>query len=773
MDIWRWVEATKRELRRDGHARLATLMEDLPNLVCNDQHGRVEAVVPEAVALARAAKQPWVEVFVRHWAMQSRVLHRWEAQGHLSEAVALLDFANRDETRQCPQSVCVTQDLAACYACTDGPRYVSERLAVASETLARIDPSWPCFQCITDEYASALQDDERHAEALAFLQAQTDRAVAAGVDDVPRFVTSRVESLLALGRTDEAWALMEDHEAEATGGSSREIDVELMRARVLAALGRPDEAVQALPDHDVVMETPSHYEDYAQALVALVDAGRLPNDAELGVRFRAMLERAEANGARWLAARLAVLGTRLAVGRGARVVAREGLVDVERLRRELGRPERLPVDALRAAVAADTSDGPTLPETPDALREQLPDDAEAGLEILIAARDRWPHDESLAVMHARALVACGLEARAEAVLREHVQQHPDAEAAVSELGRTLLAQGRHEALRELVQGAMQGEALRAQGLWLVAGSHIKRDDLDGAAACLEELLALEPDAQVPRHRLAGIEQRRGRHAEALAHLDRLVSHVEPGEVDWDRMTAATILGAWDALRDSARRLGLEFEGLEGEGPIDARMGICQVRFVEEDGTRNDYFAERRGPVCARVVQMAGPRRPEHFADLVAFDAGPLNPRGPAPSEGEGEGEGDGEDQWIPIFPVVHVVSSGGFRCWSLDGVHPGEAAWAALVESLEAMGGVVDVRSDERYEHEHPDEEGTMLAGIFAYACMPKDLAPAELHARLDELTRSFPHPLVWPELAEALPVGPAREQELSRVVEVTERYGL
>lgn len=769
MDIWRWVESKKRELRKDGQGRLATLMDDLPNLVCNDQHGRVEALVPEAVALCRAAKQPWVEVFVRHWAMQSRVLHRWEAQGHLPEAVALLDFANREETRQCPQSVCVTQDLAACYACADGPRYVKERLAVASETLARIDPSWPCFQCISDEYASALQDDERHTEVLAFLQAQTDRAVAAGADDIPRFVTSRVESLLALGRAEEAWTLMEDHEAEATGGSSREVDVELMRARVLAALGRSEEAAQVLPAFDVVVETPSHYEDYAEAVRALVDAGRLPNDAALGVRVRTMLERAEANGARWLAARLSVLATRLAVARGARVVAREGLVDVERLRGELGRPERLPVDALRAAVTAD-AERPTLPETPDEVREQLPDDAEAGLELLLAARERWPNDESLAVMHARALVACGLEVRAEGVLRDHVQQHPNAEAAVSELGRTLVAQGRHDALRELVQGSMQGEGLRAQGLWLLSSSHIKRDDLDATAACLEELLALEPDAQVPRHRLAGIEQRRGRHAEALAHLDRLAPHVEPGEIDWDRMTAATILGAWDALRHSARRLGLEFEGLEDEGPIDARMGICQVRFVEEDGTRSDYFAERRGPVCARVVQMAGPRKPEHFADLVAFDAGPLNPRSRTPSEA---GEDEGEDEWIPLFPVVHVVSAGGFRCWSIDGVHPGVAAWEALVESLQAMGGVIDVRSDERYQHEHPEDEGTMLAGVFAYACMPKALEPAELHARLEELTRSFPHPLVWPELAEALPVGQAREQELSRVIEVTERYGL
>jgi hypothetical protein len=327
---------------------------------------------------------------------------------------------------------------------------------------------------------------------------------------------------------------------------------------------------------------------------------------------------------------------------------------------------------------------------------------------------------------------------------------------------------------------MQGESLRTQGLWLLAGSCMKVDDIDGAASHLEALLALEPDAHVPRHRLAGLEQRRGRHAEALAHLDRLVEHAEPGELDWDRMTAGTIVGDWEAVRGSARRLGLHFEGLDGEGPIDVPMGLCQVRFVEEDGSRHDYFAERRSPVCARVVQMAGPRRPEHFADLVAFDAGPLNPRSESsPSEGDEDGE---RERWVPIFPVVHVVSSGGFRCWSIDGVHPGEEAWTAMVDALEAMGGVVDVRSDERYQHEDPEDEGSaheqraqprMLPGIYAYACMPKGLDPAQLHARLTALTQGWAHPVVWPELCEALPPGEAREHALRRVAEVTERYGL
>ena len=37
------------------------------------------------------------------------------------------------------QSVCVTQDLAACYACADGPRYVKERLAAFAEAGVTLD----------------------------------------------------------------------------------------------------------------------------------------------------------------------------------------------------------------------------------------------------------------------------------------------------------------------------------------------------------------------------------------------------------------------------------------------------------------------------------------------------------------------------------------------------------------------------------------------------------------------------------------------------------
>jgi hypothetical protein len=68
----------------------------------------------------------------------------WKASA-LGEAVALFERAHREDTLECPQSICVTQDLAACYGNIDGPGWVPERIEVCDETLGRIDPELGLF----------------------------------------------------------------------------------------------------------------------------------------------------------------------------------------------------------------------------------------------------------------------------------------------------------------------------------------------------------------------------------------------------------------------------------------------------------------------------------------------------------------------------------------------------------------------------------------------------------------------------------------------------
>jgi len=83
MDIWRWVNDAEEELARSGRKRLAELIEVIPGYVVNHKHVQLDAVVPEALALAREAKNPWLEVFIRHWNLQSRILHRHEVKEFL------------------------------------------------------------------------------------------------------------------------------------------------------------------------------------------------------------------------------------------------------------------------------------------------------------------------------------------------------------------------------------------------------------------------------------------------------------------------------------------------------------------------------------------------------------------------------------------------------------------------------------------------------------------------------------------------------------------
>ena len=134
--IWDWVGEAKRALVESGRERLAHLMGEMPRYTCDEKHAQLDAIYPEALALARASKNPWIEVFVRHWNLQSRILRRHQVGDWMGEAVSLIEFANRPETRDCPQSICTTQDLVNCYGNIDGPGYAEERVGEAGSSPA-------------------------------------------------------------------------------------------------------------------------------------------------------------------------------------------------------------------------------------------------------------------------------------------------------------------------------------------------------------------------------------------------------------------------------------------------------------------------------------------------------------------------------------------------------------------------------------------------------------------------------------------------------------
>ncbi|MFV8752540.1 hypothetical protein ACNOYE_18490 [Nannocystaceae bacterium ST9] len=805
MDIWDWVEGTTERLREGDieQQRLARLMRELPTATCDDEHERVDTLVPEAIALARRLAEPWVELFLRHWNLQSRVLHRNLARpDELREAVDLLEFANRQATQKCPQSVCVTQDLACCYSKADGPGYVAERLAVADETLARIDPSWPCFDCISAEYFSALMDDDRPAEGLAFIERQQAKLAEHGIFKLgSNMVHNRADVLLVLGRHAEALAVLDAVRNPSRLGESYAMHHRMIRAKALLGLGRVDEAADAHPEFAAIVDTASHYEDWVLGLRGLIRAGRIANDAGVGEQLLTLQRTLEHNGSRWDAADLAATGAELALDRGARAIAVALLADVVRLRGLLRRPAaidaRIATIEQRLAALAE----PTLPDHLDHLGhldhldvtaveailrgpegEGLP--AEQALDWIVAARARLPDDPGLVVHEARVLRQLARPELARARLEKtfaRLLAESSAPARTDELRPLdrLAIELADAALDDedfagfdglLARLELVGDATRELGssrvvdrvalhLHRLRGESLRlRGDVSGAERAFRALIDAGHAGAWAHLRLAELAKARGDWASVLTELDRAIEELEPGSVDWERMTAATILGRWDVVRDSMKRLELPplddagGKPLDPLAPIDADLGVIRCEFVEPDGSKLRYWTRRTSPCAGRVLELAFPRDTQHYGDRVVY--APIDLDADANDE-------DAEDEERPLcFAVVAILEPGEFRSFVVRGWDPGEAEFELLSEALADEGFPVEritapgrTGKDPRVEVEDDDDapEIATLALLVAVENARGREGLAALREALRRATQGWPLTLVSPELEAAL----------------------
>jgi len=339
-------------------------------------------------------------------------------------------------------------------------------------------------------------------------------------------------------------------------------------------------------------------------------------------------------------------------------------------------------------------------------------------------------------------LACGFEALAETALREQLERSPNIDA-VRALGDTMLESGRGSELRELLSGL--GElADEPEVRWIIARTHRAEDD---DAACIEILETIK-DAPAATLMLAEIYRSHRRYSDALGVLDELIGAVDSaGPWDWERMVCATLADRWDAVRDSAARIGME---LPGEGPIDLDGPLCQVLVPAGDGREVPMFCVRNGPVTARVVQILGPNAErERFGDVLVFDADELNP--PDHHHEHGPDCDHEDDDHVSIYRLIAELSSGGFRSFAIDGPHPGEAAIDALHHALSQNGVEFQVRSDGDYQIFDAERDDAELPGVYAVLAVPEDRDVGELAQLLDDLTSVWKLPIVWVDLAVAV----------------------
>jgi tetratricopeptide (TPR) repeat protein len=730
VDIWRWVLDTEDELERNGDGRLAYLMRMIPHFTCEDRHAEVDALMPEALALARARKSPWIELFLRHWHLQSRVLHRHEVRDALPEAVSLLEYASRDETRGCPQSVCCTQDLAACYGDLDGPGYAEERLAVSAETLSRIDPTWPCFDCISAEHASALADAGRADDRLVFLRKQAGQLGEAGRKPGSNLRRQTTEALLELGRHEEAL----EHAKQlvrAEHGQHGENDGRSIHARALALCGQAEEGARVLPDAQAILDSPALGARWIRAVRALVDASAYPNDWELGRVLRRLHDRLRDNGALYESAWVATHAAELAIQRGARSIAELALTDAEAMLPKLRKPEAL-APRVREARAACEALPPVTLLTVDAAWDAL--DAGSDPERVLDGVAGLPPSDEVERLRAHALDRAGASEAAIALLSAYLERTPDATGVAFMLADLWAARRQLDRMAEALRAAREREAPYAAYFgWRYAEALREGGRLDEARTVLGEVTS-GPAPLGAFALMARMEREAGELEKALARLDRMVENDVPvGEIDWERMICATLLGRWASVRHSAARVGMNVG--EGDAPIDAPGPFCGLR-TELGGKRRIVYAVRNGPVTARIVDLTGmDGAVEHFDSVVVFDPRPDNPNA-QPSE-------DGRAP-VFIYPWLEVLTPGGFRSWRVEGLHPGhERVRAAQQALLHDAGLELQVLSGSSYVRQVDGEpKPAVYALIGAHETMEPAAVSAAVRRALEGTT------LVWPELS-------------------------
>jgi tetratricopeptide (TPR) repeat protein len=747
MNVWKWFTDRTNTLRQAGDRRLVAMLYALPRDVGDLRVAQVEAAVPELLADVRAREDVWLEVFVRHWHMQHRVFYRREGERALGDAVDLMEFSHREEARGCPQSVCTVQDLAACYGIVDGPGWAQERREVSAETLARIDPSWACFDCISGEYAAALRDAGEAEEALRFLNAQRARLAAhpelgCSVDDFG--AQAFTPTLLAAGRPSEALAAVDALLARPPTSRARTLYRRSLRALILTRLARFDEARAALLTPAEALEDPGVYELWSEAVERLVEVGALPNDPALGQTLAAMAASLDASGAVRGALVLASRDGALAVARGARWSAGRAVARMERLRprlrQDLGALDL--IARLRVAVHALGPSAP-LPETPEEAEAFVRGvSLDAALELTAAANARWPARERSAMLYASALTQAGERHEAAEVLTRWTASHGYTRDTALLLGDLLLGldRARFDRFAEDLARSDAPVAVRATPALFRGLAAVQQGDWAGAVAELSPLPALWPEAVRTRQALARALLYTGDAAGAQAQLDALATLAPDATQDhWDRMVAATLLGDLARVRASAAALGLSLG--PGEGPVEEVWEPC-VLVRDEGFAAEEYDARRIGPVTLRVTHIPAAGETPCYDDVWVFDARPRNAAPPADAA---------EDvrrahRWR--YTGVARLSEGRFRCVELLGGAPDDGDRDRLFDGLSALGCAYRGRLGVDYAH--PTASGERVSGMHLCVAVPPELSDAALHARLTALTGGLALPLCWEALARA-----------------------
>ncbi len=774
MDLWSWVSSKEEELSDRGESRLAKIMSDISSFTCDDRHDKVDQIFPEGLALARKLDEKWVELFLRHWYLQSQVLHRQNAKGMLNEAIDLLDFSHKEDTVECPQRICAVQDLANCYGIQDGPGFVEERIEVAKESLGNINGSWPCYQCIGSELADALFDGQRYEEALTEIE-KMERETEAYNEGHKSSGYSRIKTrvMMKLGRLDEAEEIISKAFNDG-GGDSFERSRTLILSLVYATKGDTEKALENCLGFDEVLLSQSYYVDWCEINFLAVKQNALQVDNLLLERFRNLAHQLTLHGSFRNALNVNFMLAEIAIENDRVYSAKTALSEISKLvpqlNKDLGASDReKSLTPLISEMQNKLNINLDAFEDVKSFLDEEFDDDEIKFFAYEEALKKWPDSPLLVVELSQIYEDFSQFDLGLKVLKEIYLKDKSNDYIQFYYGNYLLSHFGEESYFQEFGGVEIDHLPTEEKLnicWLNAKAYYN-SDREKSCQYLEACVELKPESKQILKRLANTYFSCEDYSGALEAWNKMI-YLEPEEHNhhWDRMVVATLLERWDLVRESAATVDMKIE--DGEGPIALEMEDIRVQFEGSNGDTQILWAKRTGPVTARVEGIAHIADEQRYKHEIVFDPVPLNVLDQEDDDGY---KCDSEGYYSYLYPVAKTVKSPEYFIFTIDGVHPGEEVINSLEKSLANIGAVLSLRSSEEYQiyFEPNDEDPVELLGCYAYILVPSSENFRDVHHKLDSELSLLEHPLIWPALLEEI----EDYETLEKHNEIEQRYDL
>ncbi|MFC0180927.1 hypothetical protein [Thorsellia kenyensis] len=752
MSMWQWAEDLNEKLHQEGNHRLANLIYQIPNDYWDGNYKRLDATIEEAILGAKSINNPWLEVYFRHFSLRHKVGSSREGEKAMTEVITLMELAHRDEAKDCPHSVCATQDLVNCYENIDNIGYANDRIVVIDETLSRITKDISCWYCLTLEKVDALCDLNQYEQAY---ETVTERTEKERENIALSWHSREIRILLHLNRIDEAVVLFEQYKKRegSSDTQSAQYTTQLLEASLLNKQGKYEEAFAILPPFSEL--EPAKYLSYLSAYYNSIKDLEISNkDWHIAGIADTIINYFKDAGSYAAVFDAAEIQFELALKRRSKFLAQKSLDSIEEVIPKL-KEQSLRVNKLNQFKTKFNNTQFTQPklavenlneatDTLDSIGEFLsqlgqpnennPPIPEKDLATLLAYYELSPLYPGLADGIVAALNAMNFQSYLFEFCRSHIDKYIKNEEISDFIELFLLRIYRQNDLKGLIEYKEKIDTYQPKlSLYLACLIAILQKDWDKLKIKAIEGLDSENFSYDFYHMLDMAYEMQNDLVHQIQTIQNFVERLESdGETEYlyqmavKLLTLLPIVDDWATYRKVCAKIKIELN--EPSSPDNLAViepsGTVLIQYLNEEGEHDYYYATRLSPTTAQIYISTEPFSEQRANDIIIFSPKDL---GNPPEEEEKQGD------YLATYEFLYCLSLGKRRSMYFDGILPTNDEFKALTDNLHKL--------EINYNQFRYLDEESNIERLRLHLAVAENMSDGDVKDLIAALTKEFAHP--------------------------------